>query len=84
MYGGIARAPRRRGGGGGSGIVRDLIAVAPGRPRTSHGHPSDYYGPSVISVENTKTRPRRASGLYGTSGAIGRGVAELRGTRSGT
>ena len=43
-----------------------------------------YYGPSIISVENTKTRPRRASGLYRTSGAIGRGVAELRRLRSGT
>ena len=42
------------------------------------------YGPSVISVENTKTRPRRASGLYRTSGAIGRGVAESRRSRGGT
>ena len=37
-----------------------------------------YYGPSIISVENTKTRPRRASGLYKTSRAIERGVAKSR------
>ena len=42
------------------------------------------YGPRIISVKDTKTRPRRVSGLYGTSGTIGRGVAELRGLRSGT
>ena len=43
-----------------------------------------YYGPRVISVKDTKTRPWRVSRLYGTSGAIGRGVAELRRLRSKT
>ena len=42
------------------------------------------YGPRIISVKDTKTRPWRVSGLYRTSGAIRRGVAELRGLRSKT
>ena len=36
-----------------------------------------YYGLSVISVTVTKGEHLRGSGLYGTSGTIGRGVAEL-------
>ena len=37
------------------------------------------YGPSVISVTVTKEGHPRGGGLYGTSGTMGRGVAELRG-----
>ena len=36
------------------------------------------YGPSVISVTVTKGEHPRGSGLYRTSGTIGRGVAESR------
>ena len=36
------------------------------------------YEPSVISVTVTKGGHPRGSRLYGTSGTIGRGVAELR------
>ena len=36
------------------------------------------YGPSVISVTVTKGGHPRDSRLYGTSGTMGRGVAELR------
>ena len=36
-----------------------------------------YYGPSVISVTITKGGHPRGSRLYGTSGTIGREVAEL-------
>ena len=35
------------------------------------------YGPSVISVTVTKRGHLRGSGLYKTSGTMGRGVAEL-------
>ena len=35
------------------------------------------YGPSVISVTVTKGGHPRGGGLYGTSGTMGRGVAEL-------
>ena len=38
-----------------------------------HGY---CYGPSVISVTVTKGGHLRGSGLYKTSGTIGRGVAE--------
>ena len=34
------------------------------------------YGPSVISVTVTKGGHARGGGLYGTSGTMGRGVAE--------
>ena len=37
------------------------------------------YGPSVISVTVTKGGPPGSGGLYGTSGTMGRGVAESRG-----
>ena len=37
------------------------------------------YGPSVISVTATKGGHPRSSRLYGTSGTMGRGVAESRG-----
>ena len=36
------------------------------------------YGPSVISVTVTKGEHPRGNRLYGTSGTIGRGVAESR------
>ena len=37
-----------------------------------------YYGLSVISVTVTKGGHLKSSKLYGTSGTIKRGVAELR------
>ena len=37
------------------------------------------YGPSVISVTVTTGGHPRRDGLYGTSGTMGRGVAESRG-----
>ena len=40
------------------------------------------YGPSVISVKVTKGGHPRGGGLYGTSGTMGRGVAESRGQLS--
>ena len=36
------------------------------------------YGPSVISVTVTKGGHPKGGGLYGTSGTMGRGVAESR------
>ena len=38
---------------------------------------AECYGPSVNSVMVTKGGPSGSGGLYGTSGAIGWGVAEL-------
>jgi hypothetical protein len=61
-------------------IRGDVVVVAVSSSRWG----SPCYGPRVISVKDTETRPRRVSGLYGTSGTIGRGVAELRGSRSRT
>ena len=44
---------------------------------TSYSYSKYYcYGPGVNSVTVTKERPPGSGGLYGTSGTMGRGVAE--------
>ena len=42
------------------------------------GHFKNCYGPSVIGVTVTKGGHPRGDGLYGTSGAMGRGITESR------
>ena len=37
------------------------------------------YEPSISSVKNIEAGPQQVSELYGTSGTMGRGVAELHG-----